>query len=126
MLLSREQIVGAVIRASYQIHAVMGTQQTHEDYVEALANHLTDLGIAVARHVPVLLPYDGRYADTGHHIDLVIDRKIAINVASSSPLTEEQHIDFASHVQFGGHEAGFLLDFRVTYMAQGVHTVKRR
>jgi GxxExxY protein len=119
------RIAEVVVRAAYQVHAVMGTQQAPEDYVEALANRLSDGGLAVQHHVPVLLPYDGSYVDTGHHIDLVIDRRVAIGIAAASPEIEDQRIDFSSHMQLGGYEIGFLLDFRVTYMAQGVHTVKR-
>lgn len=125
MTQSSAQLAEAVVRAAYQVHAVMGTQQRPEDYVEALANLLADAGLAVERRVSILLPYDGRYVDTGHTIDLVINRKVAITIATTSPVGENKRIDFSSHMQLGGYEMGFLLDFSVTAMAQGVHTVKR-
>ena len=119
------QLAEAIARAAYQVHEVMGTQQKPEDYAEALANHLAEGGLAVERRVAILLPYDGRRVDTGHVIDLVIERKVAVTIATESPVGEDKRIDFSSHMQLGGYGLGVLLDFRATSMAEGMHMVKR-
>jgi GxxExxY protein len=119
------QIAEAIARAAHHIHGVMGTQQKSEDYAEALANHLAEGGLAVERHVAILLPYDGRRVDTGHTIDLVVERKVAVDIATESPVGENTRIDFSSHMQLGGYGLGVLLDFRATAMAEGMHMVKR-
>lgn len=119
------QLAEAIARAAYQVHELIGTQQKPEDYANALANRLTDGGLAVERHVAILLPYDGRQVDTGHTIDLVVERTVAIDIATVSPVGEDKRIDFSSHMQLGGYGLGVLLDFRVTAMAEGMHMVKR-
>lgn len=119
------QLAEAIARAAYQVHEFIGTQQKPEDYANALANRLTDGGLAVERHVAILLPYDGRQVDTGHTIDLVVERTVAIDIATVSPVGEDKRIDFSSHMQLGGYGLGVLLDFRVTAMAEGMHMVKR-
>lgn len=119
------QLAQAIMRAAYRIHEVMGTQQKPQDYAEALGDHLVEAGLAVERRVAILLPYDGRRVDTGHTIDLVVERTVAIDIAMVSPVGEDRRIDFSSHMQLGGYGLGILLDFRMTAMAEGVHTVKR-
>ena len=119
------QLAEAIARAAYRIHEVMGTQREPEQYAEALAKHLADGGLAVERRVAILLPYDGRQVDTGHAIDLVIEHRVAVDIATVSPVGEDRRIDFSSHMQLAGYGLGVLLDFRVTAMVEGMHMVKR-
>jgi GxxExxY protein len=118
-------IADAVLRACYAVHGELGAGQSDDAYIEALANQLTKAGLKVERRVPILLPYDGQYVDTGHYIDLVVGRSVAIDIAEATPVSEETRIDFGSHLQLAGYGLGFVLDFRVASMAEGVHTVTR-
>lgn len=124
--MNQQQIAEKVVRVCYAVHAALGGEQPAETYVDALAEHLTKAGLKVERHVPILLPYDGQYVDTGHHVDLVIARKVAIDVATTTPVTEEERIDFGSHLQLAGYAIGFVLDFRAATMADGVHMVTQK
>lgn len=81
-----DEITGAVIEASIQIHRDLGPGLLESVYEVVLARSLERRGFEVERQKPIRFEYDGMVFDEGFRTDLLVDCRVVVELKSVEKL----------------------------------------
>ncbi len=81
-----EEIARNAVDCGYNIHQKLGPGLLETVYEVILAKLLSDCGLSVERQKPVSIMFEGIRFDEGFRADLVIDRKLLIEIKSVEKL----------------------------------------
>ena len=76
-LVSKE-IIGSAI----EVHRILGPGMLESAYEECLTYELIQKGLKVDRQKPIPLVYKGIKMDCGYRLDLLVDKKVIVEVKS--------------------------------------------
>jgi GxxExxY protein len=110
------QILGRAIK----VHVALGPGLLESTYEACLAHDLRKIGLSVERPLTLPLVYDGEVIETGYRIDLLVERLVVIEVKAVDLLLEVHRAQLLSYMKLGGYRLGYLLNFNVSLMKNGV------
>lgn len=71
--------------------------------------------------------YDGIEIEVGYRLDLLVGDKVVVELKAVDAILPVHRAQLLSYLQLGGHRLGYLLNFNVPRMKQGiVRMVNRR
>lgn len=97
-----------VTGACFAVHNELGPYAKEKQYGDLLETKLQERGIAYAREY--------RIADTGNHVDFLIEGKIILELKAKRLLTKEDYFQTQRYLQESGIKLAFLLNFRNKYI----------
>ena len=117
-LLSRE-----IVSAAIEVHRHTGPGLLESVYEECLYRELSERNIACQRQVKLPVRYKGRRLDCGYRLDLVVDRLVILELKAVSRLEPVNHAQLLTYLRLSGIRLGFLLNFNVLLMKDGIRRV---
>jgi GxxExxY protein len=115
-----QQIIGCAIEA----HRTLGGPGLLESvYEEALAWELQQRGLQVDRQRSVPIRYKGQQLATPLRIDLLVERKVIVEVKSTvdyNPVFEAQAL---TYLRLTGLKLALVINFGKRYVKDGLHRV---
>jgi GxxExxY protein len=72
------------------------------------------------RRLTLPLVYDGITIETGYRLDLLVANLVVIEVKAVDALNDLHRAQLLSYLKFGGWRLGYLLNFNVRMMKDGV------
>jgi GxxExxY protein len=115
-----QQIIGCAIEA----HRTLGGPGLLESvYEEALAWELQQRGLQVDRQRSVPIRYKGQQLATPLRIDLLVERKVIVEVKSTvdyNPVSEAQAL---TYLRLTGLKLALVINFGKRYVKDGLHRV---
>jgi iron complex transport system substrate-binding protein len=81
-----DDITGAIVDASLQIHRDLGPGLLESVYETILARAIEKRGLPVERQVSIRFEYDGMVFEEGLRVDLVVDDRVIVVVKSVEQL----------------------------------------
>ena len=89
-------------------------------YEICLAHELAKAGFHVARQLSVPVVYDGLVFEEGLRLDLLVDNLVVVEIKAIDTVNPVGEAQIISHLKMTGKELGFLINFNVTLIKQGI------
>ena len=108
-------------KAAYEIHTDLGPGLLESVYETALAHELQERGLRVVRQVPMPMVYKGIQMETGYRLDLVVERKVIVELKSVDALQEVHFKQLTTYLKLSGLKLGLLINFNVDRLKDHMH-----
>jgi len=103
-----------------KIHKTLGPGLLESVYEAALVHELRKLGIPVQNQIDVPVEYDGIKLDIGFRADLIIDKKVIVELKSVENLSPVFKKQLLTYLRLSHLKLGLLVNFNVELMKDGI------
>lgn len=115
------EITGKIINASIQVHKALGPGLLESAYKECLFYHITKYeNLFVEKEKPMPLIYEEVKLDVGYRIDLLVEKKVVIEIKSVEALNDVHIAQALTYMKLGNYKLGLLINFNVTLLKNGI------
>ena len=113
-------LTSEIIGAAINVHRQLGPGLLESAYEACLAYELQKIGLPVERQKPVPVVYDGVKLDCGFRADLVIARRVAVELKCKNALHPVDEAQLLSHLRLLHLPVGLLINFHVVLLKDGI------
>jgi GxxExxY protein len=117
------QISGAVIDASIQVHKRLGPGLLESSYRLCLVHELTKRGFAVKQELALPIIYDELKLDSGYRIDLLVADTVVVELKAVDDLLAIHQAQLLSYLKHSGKRVGLLINFNSVLLKDGIRRV---
>jgi len=108
----RENQLSYIIRgAIFDVYNTLGPGLLESVYQKALAYELSKQSIKTETEVPVPVVYKNQKMDLGFRIDILVDRKVLVELKSVEQLHEVHHKQVLTYLKLTDLKLGLLVNF---------------
>ena len=111
-----KQIIGSAIKVHR--HLESGLLETACE--TCLAYELQQLGLSFERQKALPLIYKEIHLDQGYRIDLLVERKVVVEIKVVEQIAPVHEAQVLSYLKFSGCKIGLLLNFNVKLLKDGI------
>ena len=118
-----EEIATKIVDVAYCVHRELGPGFLEKVYEVCFCHELSKRGLSYQRQVEVPIVYDGITFDVGFRLDVLVENLVICElkaVDETNPVWEAQLL---SHLKLSGKRLGFLINFNVKYIKDGIKRV---
>jgi GxxExxY protein len=115
-----------VISSCIEVHRHVGPGLLESVYEELLAHELKLRGIHVERQRALPLVYKGLQVSQAHKIDLVVERRLIIELKSVERLLPVHEAQVITYLKLTGLGTGLLINFNVPVLKLGIRRLANR
>ena len=109
-----------VLGCALMVHKALGPGLLESAYETCLAHELGKVGLTFDRQLALPVVYDGQTIDPGYRIDLLVGKRVVIEVKAVDKIIDIHRAQLLSYLKLGGFRVGYLLNFNVTRMRDGI------
>jgi len=117
---TENEIGDSIIASAMKIHTVLGPGLLESAYETCLLYELEKLGLPVQRQVLIPLRYQDLTIENGYRIDLVVGDRVVVELKALETILPVHRAQLLSYSRLGGFKLGYLLNFNVTRMRDGI------
>lgn len=118
-----ERLAALTIDCGYRIHLDLGPGLLESVYETLLAAKLTRSGVRVERQKPVAFEYEGIRVREGFRADLLVDRRLVIEVKSTERLAADHSRQLLTYLRLLDLPVGLLMNFGGGTFREGLRRV---
>ncbi|MGQ0560771.1 MAG: GxxExxY protein [Gemmatimonadota bacterium] len=118
-----DQLSHVVIGSALRIHTALGPGLYESVYEPVLAADLTRGGLLVERQKSMPFTFDGMVFDQGFHADLVIERKLVVEVKARRDIGPAEIRQTLTYMRLLECSLGLILNFGAASMRDGIKRV---
>jgi GxxExxY protein len=111
-----ERIIGLAIEA----HGNTGRGLLESVYEQCLCFELRQARLSFERQVPVPVTYKGFILDEGFRADIVVDRKVIIEIKSVTAIQPAHESQLLTYLRMSGIPIGLLLNFNTSRLTDSL------
>ena len=115
-----EDIGRAVIGAAIKVHSVLGPGLLESAYEACLSYELEKQGLRVQRQVALPLRYEEILVEQGYRLDLLVEDMVVLERKTAPTILPVHRSQLLSYLRLGGFKLGYLLNFHVAQMRDGI------
>lgn len=120
----RENAIGeTILGCAIKVHTALGPGLLESTYEACLVHELTKAGLKVERQVALPVVYDGVILDAGYRIDILVEDLVVVELKVVEKVLPLHGSQVLSYLKLGGKKLGYLLNFNVIQMRQGIKRV---
>jgi GxxExxY protein len=123
MNISENQIASVIIGCAIEIHKALGPGLLESAYQECLLFKLRQDGLKVEKEKPMPLVFEKVKLECGYRIDLLVERKVVIELKSVKSLTDVHLAQTLTYMKLGNYKLGLLINFNVSLLKDGIKRV---
>ena len=124
--MSENEITEQVIGLAIQIHRALGPGLLESAYEACLYYKVLKAGLYAERQKPVPLIYEEVKLDCGYRADLVVERKVVIEIKAVEALNEIHLMQTLTHIKLLDLRLGLLINFNVPKLPDGIRRVANK
>jgi len=109
----------AVMDAAFAVHRQLGPGLLESVYEHCLTQELTLGGLKVERQVAVPVSYKEAQIDVGFRLDLLVERKVVVEVKSIDALASIHSAQVLTYLRFSQIRLGYLINFNTLKLKDG-------
>ena len=117
------EITNHVIGCAIKIHKALGPGLLESAYEACLYYEVLQAGLFAERQKPVPLIYKEVKLDCGYRADLVVERKIVVEIKAVDALNEIHFMQTLTHIRLLDFRLGLLINFNVVKLSDGIKRV---
>ncbi len=118
--MSENEISYKIRGAIFAVYNALGPGLLESTYEAALAYELKEIGLAVEKQVGLPLKYKNVQLETGYRIDLIVEKKVLIELKSVEELTEIHHKQVLTYLKLSGIKLGLLVNFNTMEISKSI------
>jgi GxxExxY protein len=122
-ILTENEIAQCVVQKSLEVHRALGPGLLESTYEECLWHELHSSGLHVERQKPLPLVYKGIKLELGYRLDLLIEKKVIIEVKSVDALTDIHFAQLLTYLRLSTLKLGLLINFNVVLIKLGIRRI---
>ncbi|HWK35612.1 GxxExxY protein [Sphingomonas sp.] len=115
-----DRITSDVIELAIRIHRDLGPGLLESVYEMVLAGKLAGRGYPVSRQYPVDIEFDGMRFDAAFRIDLLVDRRLIVEIKSVERLNGAHAKQLLTYLRLTKQPVGLLINFGGETLKEGV------
>jgi GxxExxY protein len=109
-----------IIAAAIAVHSALGPGLLESTYEACLAHEILKRALRARRQVLIPLRYGDLLIEDAYRIDLLIDNLVAVEIKAIETVLPVHRAQLVSYLRFGGFKLGYLLNFNVAHMRDGI------
>jgi GxxExxY protein len=115
-----ENIGRAVIGAALKVHSTVGPGLLESAYETCMLYELEKQRLRARCQVLVPICYEELIVDNGYRIDILVEDAVVIELKAVAAILPIHRGQLLSYLRLGGFKLGFLLNFHVAQMRDGI------
>ena len=119
-----ESIAKLVVDAAYTVHVNLGPGLLEKVYEICFCHELEKRGLSYQRQVDIPIIYDNLTFQEGLRLDVLVEDSIVCELKALENVNPVWDAQILSHLKLTGHRLGFLINFNVPLMKQGIRRFK--
>jgi GxxExxY protein len=121
--MTENEIANKIIGLSIEVHKALGPGLLESAYKECLYYKIGNLGLLVEKEKPMPLIFEGVKLECGYRIDLLVERKIVIEIKSVECLNDVHLAQTLTYLKLGDYKLGLLMNFNVVLLKDGIKRI---
>jgi GxxExxY protein len=117
---TEEEIGQAIIAAAMKVHSAVGPGLLESAYETCLVYELEKRRIGVKSQIAVPFRYEELTIETGYRIDLLVGGLVVVELKAVTGILPVHRGRLLSYLKLGGFKLGYLLNFHVAHMRDGI------
>ena len=109
----------AVMDAAFAVHRELGPGLLESVYELCMAEELARAGLLVERQVGIPIRYKDAQFDAGFRLDLLVDRKVVVEIKSIEALASVHTAQVLTYLRFSQIRLGYLINFNTLRLKDG-------
>jgi GxxExxY protein len=118
--LPENQIGTKIIAAAIAVHTALGPGLLESTYETCLVYELSKRAHSARKQLRLPLRYDDLYIEDAYRIDILVDNLVVLEVKAVEAVLQIHRSQLLSCLRFGGFRLGYLLNFNVPQMRDGI------
>jgi GxxExxY protein len=118
--MTENEIGTAIIGAAIKVHSVIGPGLLESAYEQCLVYELEKLRLRAAKQVSVPLRYEELRVDVAYRVDMLVEDMVVLELKSVEAILPVHRSQLLSYLRLGGYKLGYLLNFNVIQMRDGI------
>ena len=121
--MTENELSRIVFDCALKVHRTLGPGLLESAYEECLTYELLNADIFVERQKVLPIIYESIKLDTGYRVDLMIERKVIVELKAVELLTDVHLAQVMTYLRLSGCRLGLLINFNVTLLKNGMRRV---
>jgi len=117
------ELTGEIVDAALKIHKNLGPGLLESVYETVLMHALERRNISVERQKVVRFEYDGITFDDGLRIDLLVERRVIVELKSVEKLAPVLSKQVLTYLRLLNLQVGLLINFGAPTLKEGLHRI---
>ena len=113
-------LTNKVLGLAFEVHTQLGVGLLESTYETCLYHELIETNIQVERQKKLPIIYKGIKLDTDYRIDLLIDKRLIIELKSVEALQPVHSAQILTYMKLSNLKYGLLLNFNVPRLKNGI------
>lgn len=118
--LIHQDLTGLIISSAIRVHRALGPGLLESAYEICLCHELAKQRIPVERQIDLPIKYDGILLASGFRPDMVVDRKVIVELKSIDTLTPIHEAQLHTYLRLSDLPVGLLINSNVTRLRDGI------
>jgi len=120
MKIRDNDLSGIVIGSAIRVHSALGPGLLESAYQAALTYELRSQGWEVQSQVILPVKYDGKQIDNGYRIDLLIEKRLIIEIKSVDQIAPIHQAQILTYLRLSGLKLALLINFNSLLLKDGI------
>jgi GxxExxY protein len=118
--MSENEIGHAIIAAAMKVHTALGPGLLEGAYELCLAHELERQEMSVRKQLLIAVRYEDLVVENGYRIDLLVGDLVVVELKALEAVLPVHRGQLLSYLRLGGFKLGYLLNFNVAHMRDGI------
>ena len=118
--MERDPLTDKLIGLAIEVHRNLGPGLLESVYEACLCKELSDAGMAFERQIVVPAVYKGTHMESGFRADIIVERKLLIEIKSVERLLAIHDAQVLTYLKFGRFPTGLLINFNSVLLKDGI------
>lgn len=118
--MTENEISSLIVDTCFHIHSELGAGLFESVYEEILCFELKEKGLIVSRQPEIPVHWKGRRMDVGFRADLVIEKKVIIEIKSVETILPVHKKQVLTYLKLSGLKLGLLINFNEALIKNGI------
>lgn len=118
--MNENEISKVIFEAGLKVHRELGPGLLESAYEECLYYELLKSGLFIEKQKPMPLIYEEVKLDIGYRIDLLVERKVVVEVKSVEALNDIHLAQVLTYLKLSDCKLGLLINFNSLLFKNGV------
>ncbi|MEZ5031422.1 MAG: GxxExxY protein [Saprospiraceae bacterium] len=115
------EVIGKmIVDAAFTVHSNLGPGLMEKVYEICLCHELEKKGLRVQRQLDIPIVYDGLTFQEGLRLDVLVEDKVICELKAVDQVNPVWEAQVISHLKLTSKRLGFLINFNVPRMKQGI------
>ena len=124
--MTEEEIGHLVIGAAIKVHYAVGPGLLESAYESCLLYELEKQKLPVRKQVLIPIRYEDLTVDNGYRVDLLVGERVVVELKVVETILSVHRAQLLSYSRLGGFKLGYLLNFHVALMRDGIVRIVNR